>query len=182
MEFGHVRLFRYRRVHISLVSTFSVVGRLVPLSCPSGGTVVDAHVSSHVFLQQESFAPGEFWLSCWQSDKQQETEIVQGPEQSEQNHRTGSVPGFAIVTEEPVHAYFSVSVLFHSTWFPLTLVAHSTLPSSRYQSGPHSVSSQPTKTCSASRPTLHKLVENNSLSLRTNALSFPTRSRKSTLR
>ena len=59
-----------------LYPVLSLVGWLVPLSCSLCGTVVDAHVSSHVLLFQVSFASGELWLPGWQSDEQQEAEIV----------------------------------------------------------------------------------------------------------
>jgi hypothetical protein len=56
---------------------------LVPLSCPSDGTIVLTHVSSHVLLQQKPVAPRELWLSSWKVYEQQEAEIVQGSQQGE---------------------------------------------------------------------------------------------------
>ena len=76
-------LVRYRSLHIPPPSTLSVVGWLVPMSCPSGGTIVLTHVSSHVLLQQKPVAPRELWLSSWQVYEQQEAEVVQGSQQGE---------------------------------------------------------------------------------------------------
>jgi hypothetical protein len=56
---------------------------LVPLSRPSGGTIVLTHVSSHVLLQQKPVAPRELWLSSWEVYQQQEAEVVQGSQQGE---------------------------------------------------------------------------------------------------
>lgn len=83
-----------------------------------------------VFFEQNSFASREFWTPSWKGD-QQEAKIFQGPEQDEQNHRTSSDTGFAVIEQEPLHSYFSVSNVPHQPSSLLTCIVHSTRPSSR---------------------------------------------------
>ena len=63
-----------------------------------------------VLFEQDSFASRELRPPGWKGD-QQEAEILQGPEQNEQGHRTSSISGFAIIEQESVYSHFSVSII-----------------------------------------------------------------------
>jgi hypothetical protein len=82
-----------------------------------------------VFFEQDSFASRELRSPRRKGD-QQEAEVVQGPEQDEQNHRTSSNTGLTIIEQESLHSHISVSIASLQLCSLLTHTVPSTRPSS----------------------------------------------------
>ena len=83
-----------------------------------------------VLFKQDSFASRELRPQSRKGD-QQEAEILQGPEQDEQDHRTSSNTGFTIIKQESLHSHFSVSIVPFQPGSLLTCIVRSTRPSLR---------------------------------------------------
>ena len=121
-----------------------------------------------VLFEQDSFAPRELQPPSRKGD-QQEAEVFQGPEDEQDHCTSSSYTGFAIIDQESLHPNFTVSIVPLQSGSLLTYVVHSTRLSSRYPLDQLSVSSQHTKTSSASHHTFSKHARHSSSSLRTNA-------------